>query len=124
MDDTEADPRPGDISELTKRMRDFTEERDWGRFHDPKSLALALVGEVGELAELLQWISAEDAVAHFAEPSRQARIGEELADVLLYLVRLADVLGVDLGAAAVSKLRDGATRFPPDEVRGVAPHRP
>lgn len=113
----------GEIADLTARMRAFTEERDWGRFHDPKSLALALVGEVGELAELLQWVPADDAVEHFTEPARRARIGEELADVLIYLVRLADVVGVDLGDAARRKLADSTTRFPVQDVHGVAPEK-
>lgn len=105
-------------------MRAFSERRDWTRFHDPKSLALALVGEVGELAELLQWLPAHEAAMHFADPVRRARVGEELADVLLYLVRLADVLDVDLGAAAREKLAAADDRFRVEDVRGVAPERP
>lgn len=102
-------------------MRTFTEERDWGQFHDPKSLLLALVGEVGELAELLQWLPVAD-VANRArlEPLR-TRTGEELADVLIYLVRLADVLDCDLASAARAKLAAAEARFPSGDVRGVAP---
>jgi dCTP diphosphatase len=110
-----------DLAELAARMRAFTEERDWGRFHDPKSLVLALVGEVGELAELLQWVPADEVVTHFEAPEKRERVGEELSDVLLYLVRLADVLGVDLTQAAEAKLAAAATRFPADSVRGAAP---
>ncbi len=93
-------------------MRQFAEDRDWGRFHDPKSVLLALVGEVGELAELFQWLPA-DRVRDMArsEPLRR-RAGEEMADVLLYLILLADVLGVDLGSAAQAKLTDSERRFP------------
>jgi dCTP diphosphatase len=75
-----------DLIELRDRMREFTEERDWGQFHDPKSLILALVGEVGELAELFQWMPADDAVRRAATEPLRTRIGEELADVLIYLV--------------------------------------
>lgn len=121
VDDTA--PTPGDLAHLTDRMRRFTEDRDWGRFHDPKSLLLALVGEVGELAELLQWVPADGAVAHFRDETRRARVGEEMADVLLYLVRLADVLGVDLAEAAHRKLDGAAQRFPSGDVRGVAPEK-
>ena len=85
-----------DIRDLTEAMRQFSEERDWTRFHDPKSLTLALMGEVGELAELLQWLPASDVDDVVREPRLHGRLAEELADVLLYLVRLADVLGVDL----------------------------
>jgi dCTP diphosphatase len=112
-----------DIRELTEAMRLFSEERDWTRFHDPKSLALALVGEVGELAELLQWLPASDVDDVVREPRLHDRLGEELADVLLYLVRLADVLGIDLAAAADQKLRANAARFGVAEHRGKAPDR-
>lgn len=112
-----------DLADLTARMRAFTEARDWGRFHDLKSLTLALVGEVGEVAELVQWLPAEQA-SGTAEGSRlRDRLGEELADVLLYLVRLADVAGIDLTAAAVAKLATNDQRFPPEGRRGVAPSR-
>ncbi len=93
-------------------MRQFSEDRDWEKFHDPKSVILALVGEVGELAELFQWLPADDARSLArAEPLR-TRAGEEMADVLLYLVLLADVLGIDLGTAAASKMADSERRFP------------
>ena len=76
-----------DLIELRDRMRVFTEERDWGQFHDPKSLLLALVGEVGELAELLQWLPADRAVDLALEEPLKTRLSEELADVLVYLVQ-------------------------------------
>ena len=118
------DTRPvSDIEDLTRRMRTFTEARDWGRFHDPKSLALALVGEVGELAELLQWLPADEQAAAVRQPL-QGRLAEEMSDVLLYLLRLADVVGVDLAEAARDKLARNEQRFPPDRYRGTAPVRP
>ena len=93
-------------------MREFTAERGWQVFHDPKSVLLALVGEVGELAELFQWLPA-DAAAELArsEPLR-TRAGEELSDVLLYLILLADVLGIDLTQAARAKLAAAAQKYP------------
>ena len=113
-----------EIAELTAAVREFSQERDWEQFHDPKSLVLALVGEVGELAELFQWVPAAEAAERFAAPGRRGRAAEEMADVLVYLVRLADVLGVDLGAAARAKLADPHRRFPAADHRGVAPHKP
>lgn len=112
-----------DLTELRDAMREFTRERDWEQFHDPKSLLLALTGEVGELAELFQWLPADQAVQlACAEPLRR-RASEELADILLYLVRLADVLQVDLPQAAKHKLAANRTRFPSDEVHGAAPRK-
>lgn len=93
-----------DLVDLRERMRTFTKDRDWERFHDPKSLVLALTGEVGELAEVFQWLPADEAAAIAQQEPVASRASDEMADVLLYLVRLADVLGVDLHAAAVKKM--------------------
>jgi dCTP diphosphatase len=111
-----------ELANLTARMRAVTEARDWGQFHDLKSLTLALTGEVGEVAELVQWLPAV-AARDVVDEGLRKRLGEELADVLLYLVRLADVAGVDLGVAALKKLTRNESRFPVDGSRGVAPER-
>jgi dCTP diphosphatase len=108
---------------IRERMRVFTRERDWEQFHDPKSLALALVGEVGELTELLQWLSAERVGELARQEPLNSRLGEELSDVLLYLVRLADVCGVHLGEAVDLKLGIIGTRFEPSQFRGIAPQK-
>jgi dCTP diphosphatase len=110
-----------DLQLLRDGMRRFTDERDWAQFHDPKSLILALVGEVGELAELFQWLPADQAQELSQGPQLRQRAGEEMSDVLLYLVRLADVLGIDLATAAVAKLADAERRFPPGQTSGQAP---
>jgi dCTP diphosphatase len=94
-------------------MRTFARDRDWGKFHDPKSVILALVGEVGELAELFQWLPAAQARDLAGIQPLRTRAGEEMADVLLYLILLADVLGIDLAAAALAKMDDSERRFPP-----------
>jgi NTP pyrophosphatase (non-canonical NTP hydrolase) len=110
-----------DLTVLRDRMRAFTAERDWDKFHDPKSLLLALVGEVGELAELFQWLPAAEARSLAATEPLRSRAGQELADVLLYLIRLADVLEIDLADAAAAKMDDSESRFPTGQVLGVAP---
>ncbi len=102
-------------------MREFSRERDWDQFHDPKSLLLALVGEVGELTELFQWIPAADAQEQGSKDPLRTRAAEEMSDVLIYLVRLADILGIDLADAAQSKLAEAARRFPPQDFQGTAP---
>jgi NTP pyrophosphatase (non-canonical NTP hydrolase) len=110
-----------DLEDLTNRMQEFSEARDWGRFHDLKSLTLALAGEVGEVAELVQWLPTEHAAT--ADDGLRERLGDELADVLLYLLRLADVAGIDLGTAVLDKLARNEARFPVATFRGVAPER-
>jgi dCTP diphosphatase len=121
------DPYPGgtlvsDLVALRDRMRLFSAERDWSGFHDPKSVLLALVAEVGELAELFQWLPAADAARLGRSEPLRTRAGEEISDVLLYLVLLADVLGIDLAAAANAKLTQAALRYPapPGSAAGLA----
>lgn len=109
-----------DFRELVDAIRAFNIERDWGQFHDPKSVALALVGEVGEVAELLQWIPAEMAAQEASAGSLHDRIAEELADVLTYLVVLADSCDVDLIEASLAKLARSRSRFPVDKISGTA----
>lgn len=111
------------IRGLTAEIREFAKERDWEQFHDPKSLILALTGEVGELAELFQWIPADGALEEFAAPNRKQRAAEEISDVLIYLLRLSDVLGIDLADAALEKLADARLRFDAAEFFGEAPEK-
>jgi NTP pyrophosphatase (non-canonical NTP hydrolase) len=110
------------LEELTDLLREFAEARDWGRFHTPKNLSMALAGEAGELLAELQWVTAQESANLPAQ--RLAAVSEEMADVLIYLCRLADVLGVDLLAAAASKVEANAARYPVDTVRGSADKRP
>jgi NTP pyrophosphatase (non-canonical NTP hydrolase) len=105
-----------ELVELTRALRVFARERDWEQFHSPKNLAAALVVEAGELLEHFQWLSPAESEALDA-PSRQA-VALELADVLLYLLRLADRLDVDLIAAAREKLTINASRYPVERARG------
>lgn len=114
---------PDDFASLQKRYRAFNAERDWTQFHDPKSLILALTGEVGELAELFQWVPADRAKEVFSTSDRQTRAAEEMSDVLIYLLGLADALDIDLVAAAHEKLSAAEQRFAVESVRGVAPFK-
>jgi dCTP diphosphatase len=105
-----------DLGELRERVRAFVAERDWERFHSPKNLAMALSVEASELVELFQWLTEEESAA--PDPGRRQRVAEEMADVLWFLVRLADRLDVDLLAAAEAKLAANAVKYPADLVRG------
>jgi NTP pyrophosphatase (non-canonical NTP hydrolase) len=107
-----------DLEELRGRVRDFVAERDWERFHSPKNLAMALSVEASELVELFQWLSEEESATLDAD--RRLRVADELADVLWFLVRLADRLDIDLLEAAGRKLRANAEKYPVDRVRGDA----
>jgi dCTP diphosphatase len=104
------------LDALAERLRQFAADRDWEQFHSPKNLAMALVGEAGELAAEFQWLTEEQ--SRSPDDAQLARIRAECADVLNYLVRLADKLGIDLVAAAHDKIDENARRYPPDQVRG------
>lgn len=109
---------PSALSSLTERLRHFASERNWDQFHTPKNLAMALTGEAGELAAEFQWLTEEQ--SRSLDPERSARVQAEMADVLLYLVRLADKLDFDLIAAAHRKIELNETRYPADRVFGSA----
>lgn len=99
-------------------LREFATEREWGRFHTPKNLAMALAGEAGELLAELQWLTPEESASLGSEELNA--VGAEMADVLIYLCRLADVLGVDLLDAAQAKVAANAQRYSVDSARGNA----
>lgn len=107
-----------DVTRLAARLDQFATERDWTQFHSPKNLVMALTGEVGELNEIFQWMTDETSKAAGRDPQTAKAVQDELADVLLYLVRLSSVLGVDLDAAVQQKLKANALRYPADKVRG------
>ena len=108
------------IDDLTMRVRAFGAERDWERFHTPKNLAMALAGEVGELLAELQWLTPEQSLAVMNDEELGPRVRAEIGDVMVYLVRLADVLGLDLVAAATDKLAEAAKRYTVEASRGSA----
>lgn len=107
-----------DISDVRARLRAFTDERDWEQFHTPRNLTLALVGEVGELAELMQWRSDDDVRAFAATDAGREALADELADVFTYLVEVADALGIDLDAAVHAKIDKNAAKYPVELSRG------
>lgn len=102
------------------RLREFAEARDWGQFHTPKNLAMALAGESGELLEIFQWLTPEQSMSVLDDARRAEQVRQELADVLAYLLRLADVLDVDLLSALSAKIDTNEQRYPVDRVRGIA----
>jgi NTP pyrophosphatase (non-canonical NTP hydrolase) len=109
------------LEELTVAVRAFAVERDWEQFHTPKNLAMAVAGEAGELAAELQWLTPEESQA--LRPEQVQAVAAEMADVLIYLCRMADVLGVDLLVAANKKLTADGQRYAVADVRGSAQKR-
>jgi len=108
-----------EIKALQLELQKFADERDWDQFHSVRNLALAVIGEAGELAEVLQWVG-DDKINGFLEAGGRQRLSEELADVLIYLVRLADKAGVDLESAVRAKLLSNSEKYPVDHARGNA----
>ncbi len=102
------------ISRITK----FAADRDWEQFHSVRNLILALVGEVGELAEIVQWVSDEKISEFFGDPKNQARFEEELADVLIYLLRLASIRSIDLEGAIKRKIESNEEKYPVAKSKG------
>lgn len=101
-----------DLPGLTEHIREFARVRDWEQFHTPKNLAMALSGEVGELTALFQWLTPSESATAMADDELAFNITDEVADVLIYLIRLADVLDIDLLRAAADKIDRNETRFP------------
>ncbi|HEX5043774.1 MAG TPA: nucleotide pyrophosphohydrolase [Candidatus Polarisedimenticolaceae bacterium] len=110
-----------DLDELKDRLRRFAAEREWDQFHSPKNLAMALSVEVAELVEHFQWLS--DAESRDLPPATKNEVAQEAADVQIYLVRLADKLGIDLLEAATAKIAENEIRYPADRVKGSARKR-
>ena len=101
------------LRQLTDLLRSFAQVRNWEQYHTPKNLAMALAGETGELVACFQWLTPDESLHIMQDPSTAAAVETELADVLQYLIRLADVLGVDLAEAVRKKVRLNENRFPP-----------
>jgi len=105
-----------DVQELKTRLREFAKERDWDQFHSPKNLAMALIVEAAELVEHFQWLSEEESLE--LSDSALKEIAEEIADIQIYLVRLADKLGIDILSAAEAKLAENDRKYPASRVKG------
>jgi len=107
-----------EITKLQERLRAFAEQRDWKQFHSPKNLSMALIVEAAELAEHFQWLTQEESFNLVNE--KLEAVGEELADIFVYLVRLADQLDIDLSEVVERKIGLNERKYPADKVRGSA----
>ena len=112
----QAGDRDMTLDELRHRVRRFVVERDWGQFHSPKNLAMALTVEASELLEIFQWLTEEE--SRNLAPQAKAAAADEIADVLIYLLQLCHHLGVDPLAAARDKIAKNALKYPVESSRG------
>ena len=108
------------IHDLTRAIRAFAQARDWEQFHTPKNLVMALSVEVAELAEHFQWLAPEEAWELAGDDEVRPELASEVADIAIFLLRLADVLEVDVSAAVRAKLERNEARFPVERIRGRA----
>lgn len=106
------------MTALRERLRDFVAARDWQQFHSPKNLSMALIVEAAELVEHFQWLREDQ--SHRLDAETRAEVERELADIFIYLVRIADQLGVDLYRAADKKIALNARKYPVEKARGRA----
>jgi NTP pyrophosphatase (non-canonical NTP hydrolase) len=105
------------MDDTIAKVLKFRDERDWKQFHDPKSLAASISIEAAELLELFQWLAPDEARRQAVE--KRERVSEEIADVAIYLIELADVAGIDLAAAIEAKLEKNALKYPVEKSRGA-----
>lgn len=107
-----------DLEAIRQRVAMFATERDWEQFHSPKNLAIALSVEAAELLEHFQWLS--EVQSREIDESTRAAVADEIADIQVYLVRIADTLGIDILSAVATKMEKNAQKYPADKVRGSA----
>lgn len=106
------------IGDIAEKLRRFAEERDWDQFHSPKNLAMAMTVEVAELLEHFQWLTEEQ--SNNLPPEKKALVAEEIADIQIYLILMADKLGIDIHDSVRVKIRKNEKKYPTDRVRGDA----
>lgn len=108
-----------DINKLKKIIRKFAEDRDWDKFHNPKNLVMALSSEVGELSDIFQWLSSEEAYEKLSTKNKDL-VKEEIADILIYIIRLSDKLDIDLEQEVFEKIKKNSDKYPIELSKGNA----
>jgi NTP pyrophosphatase (non-canonical NTP hydrolase) len=107
------------LQELTATLKTFNKERDWDQYHNPKDLLIALMSEVGELADLYRWLSPEDIKQLEQDPEKKKAVEEELADIFMYLLTLCYVTNTDIEQAVLQKLEKNKKKYPVDKIKGI-----
>ena len=106
-----------DLEKIKLKLRDFAEKRDWEQFHDPKNLSMALSVEVAELVEIFQW-SKSGGLDEINDPKKRKAIEREIADIFNYLVKLVDLLDIDLERASLDKIEENSKKYPVESSKG------
>ena len=101
-----------DLDSIQRRLREFATERDWDQYHSPKNLSMALAVEAAELMEIFQWVGTEESLRVVNHPDKMAQLEAELADVMIYAIRLADITGIDLEESINRKMDQNAEKYP------------
>jgi NTP pyrophosphatase (non-canonical NTP hydrolase) len=109
-----------DVKKFQDDLRKFVKEREWGPFHTPKNLSMALAGEAGELLEIFQWLTAEQSVDIMGDPHERQKVLDEIADIFIYTIRLADILEIDVEQAVLAKMKKNASKYPVHLAKGTA----
>lgn len=108
-----------DLDSIKQKIKDFNLERDWDKYHNPKDLLIALVSEVGELAECYRWLNADELSRIHADPAKKKQIEEEIADIMMYLITLSYKTNIDIFKAVEQKLEKNKQRYPVEKIKGV-----
>ncbi len=106
------------ISELREKVKDFIHERDWAKYHNPKDIAVSITIEVGELLEIFQWVKENELDEMVGNPKKLVELEEELADIIIYCLSLANVLNIDVSKAVTEKIDKNNEKYPIDKVKG------
>lgn len=107
-----------DFEQLKETLRDFAKIREWEKFHNPKNLSMAIAGEAGELLEIFQWLTEDESLRAKKNPILKEKVSYELADIILYLVRMADQLNINLNEATLNKIEINSKKYPANLVKG------
>lgn len=108
-----------DFDKIKEKIKQFNLERDWDKFHNPKDLLIALVSEVGELAECYRWLNPNELESVHTSPEKKKKIEEEIADIMMYLITLSYKTNIDIFKVIEDKLEKNKLRYPIDKVKGI-----
>jgi len=108
-----------DLNHIKEQIKTFNLERDWDQYHNPKDLIIALVSEVGELAELYRWLNTEEVNRVHADPAKKKKIEEEIADIMMYLIMLSYKTDIDIIKAIHNKLEKNRLKYPVEKSKGI-----